>query len=50
MANSAEIIERLAIQATCQKILLTLREDCETLEDIEAYVLHLLKASEGAEV
>ena len=46
MPNSAEIIERLAVQATCQKILLTLREDCEKLEDIEKYVLQLLKDSE----
>jgi len=46
MANSAEIIERLAIQATCQKILLTLKEDCRTLEDIEKYVLQLLEESE----
>ena len=46
MPNSAEIIERLAVQATCQKILLTLKEDCKTLEDVEKYVLHLLEESE----
>ena len=46
MANSAEIIEKLAIQTTCQKILLTLREDCKDLKDIETYVLGLLKEAE----
>jgi hypothetical protein len=46
MANSAEIIERLAVQATCQKILLTIKESCETLEDVEKYVLRLLENSE----
>ncbi|MCL1903841.1 MAG: hypothetical protein FWF94_05450 [Oscillospiraceae bacterium] len=43
MANSAEIIERLAIQSTCQKILLTIKEDCKTIEDVEKYVLQILK-------
>ncbi|MCL1823583.1 MAG: protein phosphatase [Oscillospiraceae bacterium] len=46
MPNSAEIIERLAIQSTCQKILLTIKEDCKTLEDVERYVLQLLNESE----
>ena len=45
MANSAEIIERLAIQSTCHKILLTIKEECETLEDVEKYVLYLLDES-----
>ena len=43
MPNSAEIIEKLAIESTCQKILLTIREDCENLKDVEKYVLFLLE-------
>ena len=46
MPNSAEIIEMLAIQSTCQKILLTIREDCRDLKDVENYVLELLKGTE----
>ena len=46
MPNSAEIIEKLAIQTTCQKILLTIREDCKDLSDVEAYILKLLNETE----
>jgi hypothetical protein len=46
MPNSAEIIEKLAIQTTCQKILLTIREDCKDVKDIENYILALLKEAE----
>jgi len=45
--NSAEIIEKLAIQTTCQKILLTIREDCKTLQDVESYVQRLLEEASG---
>ena len=46
MQNSAEIIEKLAIQTTCQKILLTIREECKDIKDVEAYVLALLAETE----
>ena len=47
MPNSAEIIEKLAIQSTCQKILLTIREECKDLKDVEEYILALLKKTEN---
>jgi len=46
MANSAEVVHRLAVQVTCQKILLAIREDCKTIEDIEKYIIQLLNISE----
>ena len=46
MANSAEIIQWTTVQATCQKILLTIKEDCKTLEDVEKYVRDMLDDAE----
>jgi len=46
MANSAEIIERLAIQATCQKILLTIREGDGDIKEIEEYIIAMLEETE----
>ena len=42
MANSAEIIQLLAVESTCQKILLTIKEDCKTIEDVENYIRDIL--------
>ena len=47
MSNSAEIIEKSAIQTTCQKILLTIKEDCKDIKDVENYVLALLCETEN---
>jgi hypothetical protein len=47
MANSAEIIQWTTVQATCQKILLTIKEDCTTLEDAEKYVRDLLDEAQN---
>jgi hypothetical protein len=47
MANSAEIIENLAIQTTLQKILLTIREGNGDLKEIEQYIVTLLKETEN---
>jgi len=44
--NSAEIIEKLAIQTTCQKILLTIREGDGDIREIKKYVLALLEETE----
>ena len=46
MPNSAEIIERLAIQTTCHKILLTIKENCKDIKDVEEYILVLLRDAE----
>ena len=46
MANSAEIIQWTTVQANCQKILLTIKEDCKTLEDVEKYVRSMLEDAE----
>jgi len=46
MANSAEIIEKLAIQTTCQKILLTIREGEGDIKEIEKYILALLEEAD----
>ena len=46
MDNIAEIIEKLAIQTTCQKILLTIREGNGDLAEIEEYILALLEETE----
>ena len=46
MANSAEIIEKLAIQTTCQKILLTIREGNGDLKEVEEYIIALLEETE----
>ena len=48
MANSAEIIEKLAIQTTCQKILLTIREGDGGVKEIEEYIIALLEETERA--
>ena len=42
MANSADIIQWTTVQTTCQKILLTIKEDCQTLDDVEKYIRDML--------
>jgi hypothetical protein len=46
MPNSAEIIEKLAIQTTCQKILLTISEGCKDINELEKYIRALLSETE----
>jgi len=47
MPNSAEIIEKLATQNTCHKILLTIKEGgCKDLQELEKYILEMLEELE----
>ena len=48
MPNNAEMIEKLAILATCRKILNSIDEgDCKTVEDIKVYLKQLIEATEN---
>jgi len=46
MFNDAEAIERLAIQLTCQKILLTISEGSDDINEIKKYIIALMEEAE----
>ena len=47
MPNKAEILERLAKESICRKILMTVKDECETLDDVIRYVEALIKELES---